>query len=105
MIQTAINTAIQDSQLYTLNMLKEYLKSKDVQETDRVFNLLDNFSENVLSAPLLIKKKKEPSNFNIFIGNKIKEYKMLNPEYDGQYLMKLAIEDWKEHKEKNMFIV
>lgn len=104
MIQSAINSAIHDSQIYTLNMLKQYLKNK-IHENDRIFGLLDDFGEDIMNSLGTIKKKKEPSNFNLFIGTKIKEYKLMNPDYDGHTLMRMAIDDWKEQKEKNMLIV
>lgn len=41
------------------------------------------------------RKKREPSQYNIFIGEKIKELKASNSEKNGKELMKLAIEAWK----------
>jgi hypothetical protein len=41
------------------------------------------------------RKKREPSQYNIFIGEKIKELKATNSEKNGKELMKLAIEAWK----------
>lgn len=41
------------------------------------------------------RKKRTPSEYNTFIGAKIKELKEKNGDKDGKELMKMAIEAWK----------
>jgi uncharacterized membrane protein YcgQ (UPF0703/DUF1980 family) len=46
------------------------------------------------------RKKRTPSEYNTFIGTKIKELKEKNADKDGKELMKLAIEAWKARPAK-----
>ena len=102
MLQVAISQALYDSQLYTLNMLKNYVNTRDLEQKSEFITILDDFYTTIKNTKgSAFKKKKEPSEFNMFIRDKIIEIKAQNPEYTGHDLMRKATLAWKEQKNVN----
>jgi hypothetical protein len=102
MVHVAISQALFDSQLQTVNMIKNYVGCKDIDHKHVFLSILDDFYNYIKSTKGTLKKKKEPSEFNLFIRDKINEYKVLNPEYNGHELMRKAISAWKLANPKNI---
>lgn len=102
MVQIAISQALFDSQLQTVNMLKNYVGCKDIDQKHIFLSILDDFYNNIKTSKGSFKKKKEPSEFNLFIRDKINEIKVVHPEYNGHELMRHAIMAWKQANPKNM---
>lgn len=105
-LNKAISKIVDEVQTTTTNEIFEFVKThlKNESEFTAVFEEFkktlktDVVSLFSISEPVkkgADRKKREPSQYNIFIGEKIKELKATNSEKNGKELMKLAIEAWK----------
>lgn len=95
----AITQALYESQLQTINMLRAFVATR--QKADGVNNvdfmtIVDEFSKSLKNP--VIKVKKDPSNYNLFIRDRINEYKKMYPQSNGHELMRMATTAWKDKK-------
>lgn len=96
MVRQVINQALREAQLCTMKQFYEYIKDKDVHTKEDMLQCISQFeSEIMMHTRSSFRKKKEPSEFNLFIRDKIIEIKKLHPDYHGHTLMRMAIESWK----------
>lgn len=91
-----------------LNFVKEHVKDEEFLTAFEEFKKsIKQDNNNVLDTNKRgtgvseDKKKRIPSEYNIFIGEKIKELKKTNPDKGGKLLMQEAIVAWKEKKNSN----
>lgn len=104
-LNKAISKVMDDVQLSTVD--KVYIFVKDFVKDEATF--LQSFEEfkKTLKQDIAVpldskknsveqKKKRTPSAYNVFIGERIKHLKLEHPESDGKVLMKMAIEEWKK---------
>ena len=108
MIHKNIASALYESQLQTINMLITYIKQHDSFKTHEcIVPIIDEFRKTLTClTPSDIhtsnsitnngKQKKMPSAYNMFIRDKIHEYKKQYPECNGHDLMRLATSAWKK---------
>jgi hypothetical protein len=109
-LNKAVSKLVDDVQVLTLDkvlvFVKTYLpedsQAKFVTDFDEFKKTLKQENVNLLATNDSVKKgstterkKRVPSEYNIFIGSKIKELKEKNKEKNGKDLMKMAIEAWK----------
>ena len=102
-LNKAITKVMDDVQLSTVD--KVYVFVKDFVKDEETFGASFEDFKKTLKQDVVIpdskkataepKKKRAPSAYKIFIGEKIKQLKKEKPESDGKELMKLAIEEWK----------
>lgn len=93
-INEAIERLMREVMNNTIDKLLEYLSDK-VELTDEIKAMFDEYRK-IMFVPESIWEKKRchvPSNYNIFIKNKILELKASG--YKGNF-MKVAVEAWKE---------
>lgn len=96
MVRPAINQALAEAQLCTMKLFREYIRNKPVNNKDELIEAMGHFeNEIVTQSRTSFRKKKEPSEFNMFIREKIIEFKKLHPDYHGHTLMRMAIASWK----------
>ena len=96
MVRQVISQALCDAQLCTMKQFQEYIKDKDVHTKEDVVRCISQFESNIMiHSRCSFRKKKEPSEFNLFIRDKIIAFKKLHPDYHGHTLMRMAIESWK----------
>lgn len=105
MVHKNIASALYESQIHTINMLVTYLQQNDAYKGyDSIMNIIDEFkntlnyitfqdSTNTQIQPC--KPKKTPSAYNMFIRDRIHEFKKKYPECNGHDLMRLATSAWK----------
>jgi hypothetical protein len=84
-----VKDQVKDTQKFTTDF--EEFKKTLKQETGVLFATTPDSSKKSSSE----RKKRAPSEYNTFIGTKIKELKEKNADKNGKELMKLAIEAWK----------
>ena len=67
------------------------------KEFDAITKRLDNLEKSAKfgKAP---KKTRKPSEFNIYVGDKIKEIKGKNPNMEHKLAFKKAVESWNSRK-------
>jgi hypothetical protein len=102
MIHNAISQALYESQVQTINMLKSYICSKKMDQTESFLKILEDFSTNLKLPKPVPKPKKDPSDYNLFIRDRINEYKKQNPSCNGHDLMRMATAAWKLAHPKNV---
>ena len=104
MIQSSISSALYNSQLYTIDSLVEYIKLNNIEYIDKFIPILNDFKSNIscdtnqqenICSIVQIKSKKSPSAYNLYIRDKINEYKKMYPQTNGHDLMRLATSAWK----------
>lgn len=106
---TAVNAivvkALHETQLETIDRVKEYLSKNNDVDHDFINELLDSFKTQVQSeykppkglgkGGKNTKQKRVPSAYTLFIKDKMNEIKTSNPNVkSGQDLMKLAVKEW-----------
>lgn len=101
-IHSAIPQALYESQMHTVHMLKSFIMNK-MDDPDKWLTVLDDFSRN-LNSPVnrCVKSKKDPSKYNMFIGDRISEYKKQCPELNGHELMRMATAAWRSSQTKKV---
>lgn len=94
----AITQALYDSQLQTINMLRAFVASRKNNEShvDAFISIVDDFSKSLKNP--MTKPKKDPSDYNLFIRDRINEYKRMYPQSNGHELMRMATTAWKNKK-------
>lgn len=102
MINNVISQALYDSQLQTIAMLKSFVTSNKLENKDSLIAIIDEFRNKLQLPKPGIKPKKDPSNYNLFIRDRINEYKKKNPSYNGHELMRMATAAWKIAHPKNI---
>lgn len=104
----AIRQALYESQVHTLHMLKAFVSCKQNIDIDvqLIQNIIDEFTSQLKSPSVAtkpaVKTKKDPSQYNIFIGDRITEYKKMHPERNGHELMRMATHAWKSCARKKV---
>ncbi len=107
-LNKAVTKLVDEVQVSTLDKVLEFVKTY-VKDEAAFVAAFDEFKKTlktdtgVLFSPIESKrgsnggerKKRTPSEYNIFIGSKIKELKLVNADKNGKELMKMAIESWK----------
>ena len=108
-LNKAINKVIDDVQTLTIDKMFEFV-IEHVSDKEVFSKEFEAFKKVLKSEASVVtenkknvsdRKKRNPSKYNIFIGSKIKELKLLHPEHDGKELMKLAINEWKVNTDIN----
>lgn len=62
------------------------------KEFDELKSKVDNMSKGT------IKKKREPTDYNKFVGEECKKLRVKNPDMLHTEIFKLAVDKWKENK-------
>lgn len=96
-IPIAITQALHESQLCTITALRNYICKHNLNKDD-FMKIIDDFQETIKKTGVYTKRKKEPSMFNLYIRDKINEFKVLHPESNGHDLMRMAISSWKSRR-------
>lgn len=101
----SVSKLVEDVQNTTVDRVFEFVKDKvsnpaEFQTQFEEFKKGLKLDEYVFSAGDakkggVEKKKRTPSKYNTYIGNKIKELKEVHKDKDGKVLMKMAIDAWK----------
>jgi hypothetical protein len=86
-----VKTYVPETSLEKFTVEFEELKKTLKQDNVTLLATTDSLKKGASSE----RKKRVPSEYNIFIGSKIKELKEKNKEKNGKDLMKMAIEAWK----------
>ena len=95
-MRLAINQALAEAQLCTIKLFREFIKDKPINTKEDLLGIIGQFeTEIVTQSRSSFRKKKEPSEFNLFIREKIIEFKKMHPDYHGHTLMRMAIKSWK----------
>lgn len=99
----SINKFLISSKLELLNNLKSYIlenfNNNSINETT-LSDIFDKYKNEKISLFDNKNKKKEtkrtrkPSQYNLYIGQKMREIKELNKDINSKELMKLAIQAW-----------
>lgn len=103
MVHKNIASALYDSQIHTINMLVTYLQQNDAfKGYESIMTIIDEFKNTLncityqdTNASQSNKQKKAPSAYNMFIRDRIHEFKKKHPECNGHDLMRLATSAWK----------
>lgn len=108
MIHKNIASALYESQLQTLNMLIHYIQHNEKHKlSENIIALIHEFKKtlqtisshditnNLAVSGSSVKQKKAPSAYNMFIRDKIYEFKRMYPESNGHDLMRMATSAWK----------
>jgi hypothetical protein len=98
MIHPSIPQALYESQIQTVHALRNYISAKDLDSAEMFLRVLDDFSNSLKVPRVVTKPKKEPSDYNLFIRDRINEYKKLHPSCNGHDLMRMATAAWKSKK-------
>ena len=116
MVYKNITSALYESQIYTINMLVSYLQEQNVNN-DFIYKSIDAFKKSLTQisvddiypvVPIINtpKAKKLPSAYNMFIRDKIHEFKKQYPQSNGHDLMRLATAAWKTtNNNKNNVVI
>lgn len=102
MIHHAISQSLYDTQVQTITMLRSFIYSKNVENKDNFLKLLEEFGSGLKLPKPLCKPKKDPSDYNLFIRDRINEYKKQHPSCNGHDLMRMATAAWKSSHPKNI---
>jgi len=100
-INRAVNSIIADAKTKFLDDIKEFILSNlDEESAESMKELFDKFQEKL---PEPVKEKKErtkraPSEYNKFVGEKMRELKAADSTLSGKEAMQQAMKMWKEHK-------
>jgi hypothetical protein len=100
-LNKSVGKLVDEVQSVVLDRVEAFLKEKNIDVAD-----FEDFRKTVkteLTSQYTVseskkpqeRKKRAPSEYNTFIGSKIKELKEANSDKDGKELMKMAIEAWK----------
>ena len=109
-LNKSIVKVIEEVQNSTLDKVLNFVK-EHVKDEESFISAFEEFKKTIKQENSVIldtnkkgasvsedKKKRVPSEYNIFIGEKIKELKKTNPDKGGKLLMQEAIVAWKEKK-------
>lgn len=98
----AISHALHESQIQTVAMLRSFIATKKPEHSDVFLRVIEDFSCSLKLPRPAPRLKKDPSDYNLFIRDRIKEYKKINPSYNGHDLMRLATAAWKSFNGKKI---
>ena len=73
------------------------LSDEDKTKLTELFATLSSKAD-VLSVKNVNKKKREPTEYNIFMKHKIKELRQSHPEIDKKELMSMGAKEWQKQK-------
>lgn len=73
------------------------LSDEDNVKLTELFATLSSKAD-VLSVKNVNKKKREPTEYNIFMKHKIKELRQSHPEIDKKELMSMGAKEWQKQK-------
>lgn len=105
-VSAVVVKALHDTQLETVDKIREFLSTNDEVDQEFIGSLLDQYKAKLvaefkppkgLKMPKAAqpKQKRAPSAYTLFIKDKMNEIKTSNPNVkNGQELMKLAVEEW-----------
>lgn len=101
-VHSAIPQALYDSQVQTIHMLKTFLLVQKSEDYEKLLPVLDDFCKNLKCPRSCQKQRKDPSEYNLFIRDRINEYKKQYPDMNGHDLMRMATSAWKISHPKNV---
>lgn len=105
-INAVVVKALHDTQVETVDKIREFLSTNEEVDHEFIGTLLDNFKSKLISdfkPPKGLKlpkggqpkAKRAPSAYTLFIKDKMNDIKVSKPDVkNGQELMKLAVEEW-----------